>query len=152
MFFDSEIDYSKLSLEDKKDMIDTVYHLAEKTAIEFSEKLKTDNLDPIAFNKLWAEFFEDFMLWSANINREILNKIYENKKQDNLIFRKYCYLYQYWWNLFHLISKCYSNYNRLKIVHLEAELLSKRVTIGKMIDLNELLDNFKLENFDFLNI
>lgn len=143
-------DYRKLSIEQKKKIIDSIYELSAILAEKNFNKLKNENLKSIEFYKLWDNFFQDFMIWSAGLNGAIKESIAINENSNKLKFQKYCYLYQYWWVLFHLITKCYTNYHRLNIIEFEKNLLRRKDKIESRIKSNELLDNFKSENFDFL--
>lgn len=142
--------YQNYTLSDFIEEVNNLLDYAQFTDRQIL-KLKTNKeIDILQFYELWHEFTSQYFHWSAKLNHEIRKRIANHRKSNLLKFQKYCYLYQYWWITFHLITKCFSNFNRDKIREFENVYLKKIEVINNRLESNELIDRFEQENFDYL--
>lgn len=147
--------FPKLNKESKLEDIEATMDYVYKLCLEYAEQTRSqkekNNLLSFEFYELWLIFFDNWSKWSGNINRHIRARI--EKYQDGneiLLFQKYCYLYQYWWIMFHLVTKHFTNYRREKITELEDKLKSQIEVIKKRIASNEIIDRFQQKDFNYL--
>lgn len=149
-FKEIEEHYSSFDIRDMIGQIERVYSLSCRLVDEYQNKKIEEGLHPIEFNKLWNEFFDYYMLWSANFNIEIRSRISESRDNDTLSFQKYCFIYQLWWIIFHLITKHFTNYRRENITELENKLHQKIKAISEKLKSNEIIEKFSKEDYDYL--
>lgn len=149
-FKEIEENYSNCNLRDMIGQIERVYSLSCCLANEYQNKKIEEGLHPTEFNKLWDEFFDYYMLWSANFNIEIRSRISDSRDNNTLSFQKYCFIYQLWWIIFHLITKHFTNYRRENITELENKLHQKIKFISEKLKSNEIIEKFSKEDYDYL--
>ena len=149
-FKEIEEHYSSFDIRDMIGQIERVYSLSCRLVDEYQNKKIEEGLHPIEFNKLWNEFFDYYMIWSANFNREIRSRISKSRDNDTLSFQKYCFIYQLWWIIFHLITKHFTNYRRENITELENKLHLKIKAISEKLKSNEIIEKFSKEDYDYL--
>lgn len=144
-------EYDKLTLSDLIGQIEKVYSFSDSLSDIFCDRAKADGLTSVEFYSLWTnKFFNLYLVWSGDINREVRARIEMERESDILMFQKYCYLYQYWWILFHLITKHFTNFKREKIVLLEDKLKKKIEVISDRLRSKEIIDRFTQKDFDYL--
>lgn len=152
LFFLDEKDFNfkHYSLYDLIEEINNLFDYSKFIDKKISETKINDELGPIEFENMWSDFVEKYFFWSAKFNKEIRIRIAKHKENDLLKFQKYCYLYQYWWITFHLLTKCFTNYNKEKIREFEIIYYHKIEVINNRLNSKELIDRFEQENFDYL--
>lgn len=141
-------DYENLSLEELVNQITSVYKYSCQLASEIDKTKTEENLNHNDFFQLWYPFTDNFILWSSQFNKEIKKRIYENNIDDIFLFQKYCFTYQYWWVLFHLITKHFSNYRRGKLIELESKLKNKIEGLVEAINSKEIIKGFSKSELD----
>lgn len=149
-FKDFHLDYEKSTLEEMVDQISSVYKYTHQLANDFDQVKKEENLNHYDFFQLWHPFVDNFIIWSSNFNQEVKKRIYQNNIDDIFLFQKYCFLYQYWWILFHLVTKHFTNYRRDKLIELENKLIDKIKNLEKFAISDEVVKGFTTEEMDKL--
>lgn len=142
--------YQNFSLSQYIEQMNSIFESANSLADIYTEKKKTEKLSAVEFYSLWTDFFSFYLVWSGEFNRFIRKQIEENRENNVLVFQKYCYLYQYWWLSFHLITKHFTNYRRERIIILEDELKKKIEVISERLKATEVIDRFEKKDFDYL--
>lgn len=150
-FFKSlQTDYQGLSLKEMTNQMSVVYGYAHGLADLYSKAKIENKLTASDFFQLWHPFVDNFVIWSSNFNQEVKKRIYQNNIDDIFLFQKYCFIYQYWWILFHLVTKHFANYRRYKLIELENKLIDKIKNLEKLINSNEVVKGFTTEEMDKL--
>ncbi|PNX47769.1 MAG: hypothetical protein BV456_10565 [Thermoplasmata archaeon M8B2D] len=147
-FKELHLDYEKSTLEELVGQITFVYKYSYQLANDFDLAKKEENLNHNDFFQLWHPFVDNFVVWSSQFNREVKKRIYENNIDDIFLFQKYCFIYQHWWILFHLVTKHYSNYRREKLIELENKLKNKIESLVEAINSKEIIKGFSKNELD----